>query len=158
MSRPSHGSPSPGASVVDVVDGGRVLVLVVEVEVEVGGGWVVDVDDGGGLVLDVDDVDAGLVVLDDEGRVVVEVVEDVEARVVVEVVLGPGSPPGADVDVVLVVDVVVERPGLGRVLDVVLVVGVGVAAGVGQLAGAGAARATNRPGSSWRTLPPKNRQ
>ena len=127
---------------VDVVDGGG-DVLVVDVGV---GGFVLDVD-GGGAVLDVDDVDAARVVLD-----------DVEARVVADVVLEPGSPLGADVAVVLVVDVVVERPGLGRVLEVVLLVGVGVAAGVGQLVGTGAARATKRPGSSWRTLPPKKRQ
>lgn len=148
MSRSSQGSPSSGASVVDVVDGGRVLVVELEVEVEVEGVGAVDVDDGGGFVLDVDDGDAGFVVL-----------EDVEARVLVEVVLEPGSPAGADVDVVLVVDVVVERPGLARVLDVVLVVGVGASAGgLGQLAGTGAARATKRPGSSWRSLPPKKRQ
>jgi hypothetical protein len=141
MSKPSHGST--GASVVDVVGGGGV-VLVVEVG---GGGCVlldVDVVGGGGVL---DEVGPGVVVLD-----------DVEAPVVVDVVLDPGSPLGADVAVVLVVDVVVERPGLGRVLDVVLVVGVGVAEGVGQLAGTGAARATKRPGSSWRTLPPKKRQ
>jgi hypothetical protein len=151
MSRSSHGSPSSGASVVDVVDGGGVLVVEVGggcvLVVEVGGGCVLDVDDGGRLVLDVEDVGAGCVELD-----------DVEAREVVEVVLEPGSPPGVVVTVVLVVEVVVERPGLGRVLDVVLVVGVGVAACVGQLAGTGAARATKRPGSSWRTLPPKKRQ
>jgi len=152
MSRSSHGSP--GGCVVDVV-GGVGEVLVVELvgdggcvlEVVGGGGCVLEVVGGGGCVLDVgdvdvvDDVDAALVVLD-----------DVDACVVAEVVLEPGRPAGA---VVLVVDVVVERPGRGRVLDVVLVVGVGVSAGVGQLAGTGAARATKRPGSSWRTLPPK---
>ena len=151
MSRSSHGSPLSGGRVVEVVDGGGlVLVLVLVVEVVGGGGGALDVEVVARTL--VDEVDASRVVLD-----------DVDARVVAEVVLELGRPTGADVAVVLVVDVlvvdvVVGRPGRGRVLEVVLVVGVGVSAGVGQLAGTGAARATKRPGSSWRTLPPNTRQ
>ena len=142
MSRSSHGSPLAGGCVVEVVDGGDVVLVV---EVVGGGGGALDVEVVARRL--VDEVDASPVVLD-----------DVDARVVADVVLEPGRPTGADVAVVLVVDVVVGRPGRGRVLEVVLVVGVGVSASVGQLAGTGAARATKRPGSSWCTLPPKKRQ
>ena len=124
------------------------------------GNSVVDVVGGGGAVLEVlDEVvttvgDGAVVVLDVPGACVVdEVVPDGA----VDEVVGPGAPIGV-VAVVLVVDVVVDRPGRGRVLLVVLVVGVGVSDGVGQLDGIGAARATKRPGSSRRMFPPNTRQ
>ena len=140
---------SPGGNVVDVVGGGAVLDVLVVVVVEGGGRLVLDVID---VVVTVGD---GVVVeLDDTGG---SVVDDVVPDGAVDDVVGPGAPIGV-VAVVLVVEVVVERPGRGRVVLVVLVVGVGVSDGAGQLAGTGAARATKRPGSSRRIFPPNTRQ
>lgn len=137
----AQGSAPPGGCVVDVVDDGGGAVVVDddstgadEVLLELPGppGLVVVV---GAVVLDDDDEGAGV------------------DRVLLELLGLPGL-----VVVVVVVMVVVERPGFGRVLVVVLVVCVGVSEGVGQLDGTGAECATNRPGSSRPTVPPKRRQ
>jgi hypothetical protein len=105
---------------------------------------------GADVELLVDEVDVELVVglasvVDAPGGTVLDVL-DVGGGVLVRVVL------------------VVGRCSGGRVVDeevvvvIVVVVLIAVAAGTGHVAGAGAFRAANFPGSSRRTSPPKTRQ
>ena len=139
-----------------------VLIVATVVDVVGGEGAVVDVVGGGGSVE---------LVVGTGGFVVDELVDVVEAAGIV----GPGAvlvdPTGSGACVVVVSDVLVVAPVLlvtrvllvtlvlvgpvpgGRVL-VVLVATIGA----GHAPGAGAWRATKRPGLSLPILPPKSRQ